>query len=196
MVSFLAATSVIASVRRNNMRFSLRSLLLATTAIAIGIAFMLYVTHDYRARMVIRNEILTDGAYWAEVDPGNSISVVFTKPIDSSKISKYRSIYQLELGGFAVNAASLENLLGLEHIDIMLFKSCTISHADELAPLSAFGEIRNLLFWDTPISDSSIDVIASVSGLKVVHFTNTSVTQSGIARLRTARPEISVYSRP
>jgi hypothetical protein len=178
------------------MRFSLRSVFLTFAVIAVGLALVLYVTKDYRERMAIRASILSHGASFARVNPGNSIGVLFTEPVASPDIARYGTIETIEFKGIRIESESLGNLTGLEHVDVMLFQMCTIDHPEELTPLSRIGGIHSLLFWNTSISDTSIDIIATIRGIKVVDFFNTLVTKEGVDRLRKARPEIEVFLRP
>ena len=128
--------------------------------------------------------------------PGNSIGVLFTEPLASPHITQFGTIENIEFKGVQIEFDSLENLAGLDHVDVLLFQLCTIDGPEELAPLSEIGGIRSLLFWNTPISDTSIDIIANVSGIEIVDFSNTMVTNEGIDRLHVVRPNITVNLRP
>jgi hypothetical protein len=77
-----------------------------------------------------------------------------------------------------------------------MFTRCLIGSANQLAPLSEMGDVRNVLFWNTPVTDAAIDVIAKTPGMDGVLFKNTSVTQAGADRLRALRPGITVRLLP
>jgi hypothetical protein len=178
------------------MRFSLRSIFVVVTAAAMALGIALYATKDYRERMALRRELLSNGAQFASVDVDRSIGLLFVKPITSNEFKKHKEIERIELQGFAVTEGSLMNLAGLESVRLLLFQSCTITQAQELAPLSEIGTLRSLLFWNTPIDDSFIDTIATLPGLESVDFHNTKVTEAGVNRLRSARPKVKVTNRP
>jgi|SRR6476646_778233 len=178
------------------MRFSLRSLFVFVTAIAAAIAVALYVTKDYRQRLALRGQLLSMGASWAKVDDDHAISVVFTEPVTASGLKKYETLGRVEFKRFSVDASSLKSFAGLTQVGCMMFQSCTVPDAEDLAELSKIGGIRALLFWHTPIDDASITMIAEVAGLESVSFRDTKVTQAGVDQLRRARPEIRVDYSP
>ncbi len=178
------------------MRFSLRSLLASVTIIAIAIAVTLYVTKDYRERMALRAELLSMGARFASVGDDHSIRVLFTEPVTTTEIKKYETLESVEFKQFSVDANSLKAFAGLRQVGTMMFQLCTIHDAHDLSQLSKIGGVRSLLFWHTPIDDTSIALIVQVPGLEVVSFSATKVTQAGVDQLRAARPEIRVDYRP
>ena len=179
------------------MRYSLKTLLVVVTVIALLIVVGLYVTEDYRERMALQADLLsTTGAHFVSVNADYRIVILFTKPVETSEIKKYKKIDSIELQGFAVTSDSTVNLSQLDSVDVMLFQSCMIPDSRALKPLTEIGSIRSLLFWNTAIDDSAIDLIANVTGLDIVDFKKTKVTQAGLDRLRSTRPEIRVFSRP
>jgi len=177
------------------MRFSLRFMFASVAAVAIATALLLYATKGYRERLAISNHLQSIGASYVSVDADKSIVALFPQPVGSPSIARYKRIKAIELRG-RITADSLSNLEGLEHIDVLLFQTCDVEDAEELLPLQDVGGIRALLFWNTGITDSSIDVIAGVPGLETVDLSNTRVTQEGVERLRAARPGVVVRSRP
>ena len=178
------------------MRFSLRSMFVFVAGIAVAIAVALYVTKDYRQRLALRAQLLSMGASWAKVDDDHAISVVFTEPVTASGLKKYETLGRVEFKRFSVDASSLKSFAGLTQVGCMMFQSCTVPDAEDLAELSKIGGIRALLFWHTPIDDASIAMIAEVAGLESVSFRDTKVTQAGVDQLRRARPEIRVDYSP
>lgn len=54
-------------------QFSLRSLLFVLVAIALVIAILMLVTDDYRARLAIQSELVSQGATFARVDSNGQI---------------------------------------------------------------------------------------------------------------------------
>jgi len=179
------------------MRYSLKTLLVGVTVIALLIGAGLYATEDYRDRMALQVDLLsTTGAHFVSVDAAHRIVVLFTEPIMNSGIKKYKKIDSIELQGFLVTGDSIVNLAQLDSIDVMMFQSCEIPDSGALQPLTEIGSIRSLLFWNTAIDDSAIDLIANVPGLDIVDLRKTKVTQAGLDRLRSTRPEIRISSRP
>lgn len=177
------------------MRFSLRFMFASVAAVAIATALLLYATKGYRERMAIRSHLQSIGASYVTIHADNSIHVLFPESIGAPSIARYKRIKAIELRG-RITADSLRNLEGLEHIGVLLFQTCDVEDAEELLPLRDVGGIRGLLFWNTGITDASIDVIAGVPGLETVDLSNTRVTQEGVERLRAARPGVVVRSRP
>jgi hypothetical protein len=181
---------------RRKVRFSLRSMFIACACVSVGLAVAHFATKDYRRRLTISNDILAHGARYANVSADDSITVLFTGPVASSEIEKYRRINRIEFKGTRIDSDSLKNLTGLEHIETLMFTGCSIDGPDQLVPLSELGDVRCVLFWNTPVTDAAIDIIANTPGMEVVLFKNTSVTPAGADRLRGLRPGTAVHLRP
>jgi hypothetical protein len=179
------------------MRFSLRSLLALVTLISITIVVILFLTKDYRERMELQAELLSTGASYALVGESRAIqSLVFTKPVNATDFKKYRSLGTLEFKYSSIDQDFLKAFAGLEQVNRVMFQSCTVPDARDLAQLSKIGRVRALFFWNTPIDDASIDAVVEVQGLEIVSFRNTKVTQAGLDKLRLARPELRVDDNP
>ncbi len=163
------------------MRFSLRSLFAFVTLISIAIVVALLLTKDYRQRMALQAELLSTGASYALVGESREIqSLVFTKPANTTDFKKYGQLGTLEFQRIAIDHDFLNTFAGLKQISTVMFQSCTIPDARDLAQLSKIGGIRSLLFWNTPIDDAAIDAIIEVPGLEIVSFRNTKVTRAGL----------------
>lgn len=171
-------------------------MLIVCALVSIGLAMAHFVTKDYRRRMAIRDDILAQGARYADVSEENSITVLFNGPVTSREIEKYRRIGRVEFKGTRIESALLKNLTGLEHIESLMFTRCSIDGPDQLAPLSEMRDVREVLFWNTPVTDAAIDPIAKTPGMEVAVFWNTSVTQAGADRLRALRPSVTVRLLP
>lgn len=179
------------------MRYSLKTLLVVVTAVALLMVVGLYATKDYRERLELQADLKsTTGAYFVSVNAAHRIGLLFTKPVATSGIKKYSKIESIELQGFSVTSDSTANLAQLDSVEVIMFQSCVIPDSRALQQLAEIGQIRSLLFWNTAVDDSALDFIANVPGLKTVDFRKTKVTQPGLDRLRLLRPEISVSSSP
>ena len=179
------------------MRFSLRALFAFITATSITIIIALLLTKDYRQRIALQAELLSTGASYAHVGENRAIqSLVFIQPVSAADFKKYRAIGTLDLKYFTVDANCLKAFAGLEQINRLMFNNCTIPDERDLSQLSKIGDIRSLLFWNTPVDDAAIDAIIEVPGLEIVSFRNTKVTQAGLDKLRLARPELRVDDSP
>jgi hypothetical protein len=164
--------------------------------VSVGLAVAHVATKDYRRRLAIRDDILAQGAQYANVSADESITVLFTGSLASREIEKYRRIGRIEFKGARIDSESLKNLTGLEHIETLLFTLCSIDGPDQLAPLCEMRDVRSVLFLNTPVTDAAIDPIAKTPGMHGVLFKNTSVTQAGADRLRALRPGVTVRLLP
>jgi hypothetical protein len=125
-------------------------MLVACAVVSVGLAVAHFATRDYRGRLAIRDDILAQGAQYADVSAEGSITVLFTGPVASGEIEKYRRIGRVEFKGTRIESESLKKLTGLEQIESLMFTRCSIDGPDQLAPLSEMGNVRNVLFWKTP----------------------------------------------
>lgn len=179
------------------MRYSLKTLFGLVTVVSLIIAAGLYITKDFRERMALRAELLaTTGAQFVSVNADRRIGVLFTKNLVSSDLKKYKKIDSIELKGIAVTSDSMLNLAQLESVDVLLFQTCTIPDSRALEPLSTMGSLRALLFWNTVVDDAVLESIAAIPGLESVDFSNAQAPPAALERLRFARPEIKVTTRP
>jgi hypothetical protein len=169
---------------------------IACAVVSVGLAVAHFATRDYRRRMAIRDDILAQGAQYADVSRDDSIYVLFTGPVASREIEKYRRIGLLGFGGTRIESDSLQKLTGLEHIGRLTFEWCSIDSPDQLAPLPEMADVGGVLFLNTPVDDAAIDPIAKTPGMEVVLFWNTSVTQAGADRLLALRPGVTVRLLP
>lgn len=183
------------SVRRGEfMQFTLRQLLGTVTVVAVALSVLMYATRNHREQLAIRVQLESMGAYSVGFGQDNSIiSAAFHEPVASPDIARFKKLSTLDFKGAHVTSESLENLAGLEHVGLMLLTSCDVQDED-LLPLKKIGGIRILSLCHTNITDSSIDIIAAIPGLEWVDVSDTLITQSGIQRLRTARPSIKTES--
>jgi hypothetical protein len=173
------------------MRFSLRRLFAAVTAVAIALAILMYVTINYRKQLAIRSDLQTMGAYSVEFGADNAISASFHDPVNSPTIAKYTEIAVLDFKEAHVTDESLKNLSGLASVGTIVFSLSDVQDR-QLSHLKSFGKVRHLWLSHTGLTDASVDAILEVPGLESVNVANSFISPSGIARLRAARPGLIV----
>lgn len=177
-------------------RFSIRTLLLATTCLALIIAGLLWLTKDYRERRQAEERLRSTGAVYAYVNEERLASVVFNQPITSKELGKVKSIERVELQGFAVDDSTLERLCELEKVDSLMVQSCTLVDAAALSRLEQIPKLKWLLFWNTPISDEAVVALSKLQQLEGLSFKNTKMTPAGLTKLQEAMPGVKIDSRP
>ncbi len=177
-------------------KYSVRTLLLVTTFLACLITCGLWWTKDYRERRKAESKLRDQGAVYAYVDEDRQASVVFVRPITSTDLAKLETIHKVELKGFAVDRQTLKQLSTLAQLDSLMFQSCTLSDSDDLQLLQNLPIIKTLHFWNTPITDDSIDDLAAVRNVDSISFSNTSITSTGFQKLGEANPNVKIYTRP
>ncbi len=173
------------------MRFSLRRMFGAVTAASIALALLLYVTVEYRRQMAIRADLISLGAYSVRFGSGNSIQASFHDPVVSPSIAKFREFAVLDFKEARVTDESLQNLSGLESVDVIVFSLSDVRD-DQLSHLKSLGKVRHLWLSHTGLTDACVDALIDIPGLESVDVTGSLITENGIARLRAARPSVVV----
>lgn len=177
------------------MRFSLRRLLGAVTVIAIALALLMYLTTEYRRRLAIRSDLQRMDAHSVIFSDSNSFSASFHVPVASPDIAKYRGQLQgLDFKGAHITDESLKNISGLETVDIIIFLRSDVRD-DQLRLLKQFCKVRVLWLSHTNLTDACVDAVLEVPGLEIIMVKNSKITESGMDRLRKARPSLTVQNR-
>ncbi|MEZ6138710.1 MAG: hypothetical protein R3C53_27815 [Pirellulaceae bacterium] len=177
-------------------RFSIRTLLFATTSLALIIAGLLWLTKDYRERRQAEERLRSTGAVYAYVNEDRVATVVFNQPITTKDLGKVKSIERVELQGFAVDDSTLSRLCELEKVDSLMVQSCTLDHVEALSRLERIPKLKWLLFWNTPISDEAVEALSKLQQLEGLSFKNTNLTPAGLSKLQEAMPGVKIDSRP
>lgn len=177
-------------------RFSIRTLLYATTGVAFIISGLLLLTKDYRERRQAEERLRGTGAVYAYVDEDRLATVVFNQPLTSKDLGKIKSIERVELQGFAVDDSTLDRLCELEQIDSLMVQSCTLVDVEALSRLERIPKLKWILFWNTPISDEAVEALSRLQQLEGLSFKNTKMTPAALDKLRTIIPGVKIDSRP
>jgi hypothetical protein len=177
-------------------QYSIRSLLALTAGAAVMLVGLLWLTKDYRERWQSEERLRGMGAVYAHVGEDRESSVVFSQRITTKDLGQVKSIERVELQGFAIDDSTLANLCELEKIDSVMIQSCMLEDIESLSHFERIPELKWLLFWNTPITDQSVEVIAKLRQLEGVSFKNTKMTPAGLAKLRAAMPNVKIDSRP
>ncbi len=176
------------------MRFSLRSLFGAVVVASITMAILMYLTKDYRKQLAIRSSLGEMGAYSVQFGPGNSFQASFHDPVGSAEISKYSEIACLDFKEAHVTDESLANLSGLKSVGLITFSLSDVRD-EHLRHLNKLGKLRHLWLSHTGLTDACVEHLIDVPGLESVRVTKSLITQSGIRRLREARPSLVVHEK-
>lgn len=169
-------------------RFSIKSILITTLAIACILAIIHYATISYRQRLALEQSLREAGAEHPKVSRDGSIRVLFTKPIPSKELTRFRDFEMIELQGFDLDTQSTEILAELENIEALLLQRCEIE-ANDLANLRD-AKIRAVLVWNTDMSLPALHRLAEIDELELVTFINSSVTQDDLDQLAEIRPKL------
>ena len=176
------------------MRFTLRRMFAVVTVVAVALMLLMYFTKEYRHQLAIRSDLQKFGAYSVRFGPSDSIQASFHKPVASPGIAKYRELAVLDFKEAHVTTASLDNLSGLERVGVVCFSLSDVR--DEHIPqLKRIGRIQHLSLNNTKVTDACIDALIDLPDLESVTTANTSMTQSGLERLRDARPSLKVRTQ-
>jgi hypothetical protein len=174
------------------LRFSIRSLFVAVTMIAIVIQILAVSTRDYRKRLRISADLRSMGATHIGFDEnGNPDWVSFVSSVNSPEISKYKKIRHVDLSEACVTDATIRNVSGLDEIEVLHLTQCDVTD-DQLELLAHIGSLKILRLNNTGITDKAIPAIASINGLMSVDLSGTLVSNSGVEELESRRPGIVV----
>lgn len=176
------------------MQFTLRKMFAAVTVAAVAMTLFMYFTKEYRHQLAIRSDLQTMGAYAVRFGPGGAIQASFHDPVASPGIAKYREIAVLDFKEAHVTTASLDNLSGLERVGVVVFSLSDVRD-EHLPQLKRIGKVRHLSLNNTKVTDACVDALIDLSDLESVTTANTLMTQSGLERLRDARPSLKVVTQ-
>jgi hypothetical protein len=171
------------------MQFNLSRMFGAVAFIAIGLSLLLYFTKEYRRQLAIRSDLHAIGAYSVRFGPGGEIQALFHDPVASARIAKYREFGVLDFKESHVTTASLNNLSGLEKVGVVTFSMSDVRD-EHILQLKKIGKIQTLFLKNTKVTDACVDALIDLPHLESIKTANTLITQSGLNRLRTAKPSL------
>jgi hypothetical protein len=171
------------------MRFKLSRMFAAIAVIAIVMSLVMYFTKEYRRQLAIRSDLQALGAYSVRFGSGGEIQASFHDPFASARIAKYRVFAVLDFKESHVTTASLDNLSGLKKVGVVIFSMSDVRD-EHILQLKKIGKIQTLFLNNTKVTDACVDALIDLPHLESITTANTLITQSGLNRLRTARPSL------
>jgi hypothetical protein len=168
-----------AAPRRRWLRYSLRSLLLVTTALAVALG--VWVGRAQRQRRALERVEALGGSY-AYVPRAGS-------PDWRSWIGRRLGQHYVErvdyvqLTGSRAKDEDLEHLSALSGLRSLALQSTSITH-EGLAHVAAIDSLEALYVGDTQITDAGLAHLRGLSHLREISFWKADVTDDGLVHLR------------
>jgi len=182
-------------------QFSLRSLLLVTLIVAMGLSLFASRLKTLHAQQRIVERLREVDAY-AGRRGGTIISVTFMSdvhgPISDEHLLMLKSLPHLEQVDFQTKSASItaRQVALLEGLPIKSLKVRDSTHLtdDDLAHLVGLTSLETLHLEDRQITDEGLKPLEKLSNLKQLHLTyGPGVTPAGVERLKQALPRTQVF---
>lgn len=107
-------------------------------------------------------------------------------------LKRQRSISWLHLDAIDLNGEGLRYLVQLPNLTTLGLENCTALNGSNLAHLQECKKLELLYLNGSAIVDANLEVLLKLPSLKEVQLSRTNVTPAGIARLKTAAPQLSV----
>jgi hypothetical protein len=130
---------------------------------------------------------------------GNVSTVTFTGKVDPEKMDTLCSLKHPHHVAFSRCTFTEEGLLlrilkmrGIGSVRSLHLLHDTVTDDDLIALLPLLETVEYLYLQDNPITDRSINAIASMPSLRAVCIHGTKITPEGKARLRSLRPKLNV----
>ncbi len=188
------------------LRFSLRSLLIAITVLAVLSVWLGFERAAARKQMLaIKNlgptspEVYAKPRWvWTILEPkapGRVVGLAIRSNQAADEqlvpIADLSDLVWLDVVETQITDAGLEKLTGLQKLERLRIDSTSLTDAG-LAHLTKFPKLHQLNLECTKITDAGLLELAKMPSLKEVYVPGENVTPAGIERLRQACPKLNV----
>ena len=113
------------------------------------------------------------------------------KKVDLSPLTNMPNLYELDLGGTAVDDAALAHVKTATHLTRLYLEKTKITDAG-LAQLCGLGDLVYLNLYGTTIGDAGVEKLAGLENLRKIYLWQTTVTDEGAKRLAAALPRLEI----
>jgi hypothetical protein len=199
--------------KRRRFQFSLRTLLILTTALAVGSGWLgRKIDRKRKEREAIAGIEVAGGSVWYDYQQGpvaepsgpgwlrgvlgdNFFSEVVKAHLVGNSIGDaglanvkgLPHLRALELSGAYVNEAGLANLKDLTELELLDLSTTNVSNA-ELANIKDLPRLESLDLSSTNVTDAGLLTLTGLSQLRVLKLSYTKVTDAGFNEFRRALP--------
>lgn len=193
--------------RKRWYQFSLLTLLLLTTAIAIGPGgWVLYEQGRARRQKRAVALLLTTGGevyarrvwHWSLLErdaPGKVVGIALrdrqtTDPL-AAPLADLVDLVWLNLNDTQITDAGLAHISGLTRIKRLRLDETAVTDVG-LAHVAKLKSLEMLNLSRTPVTDAGLVHLAALTNLKELNLARTNVTDAGVAELQKALPKLEI----
>lgn len=203
--------------KRRRLQFSLRTLLILTTAVAVGSGWLgRKIERKRKEREAIAGIAEAGGSVWYDYQQGpaaepagpawlrgvlgdNFFSEVVKarlvgNSIGDAGLANVKGLPQLralELSGAYVNEVGLANLKDLTELELLDLSTTNVSNA-ELANIKDLTRLQSLDLSSTNVTDAGLLNLTGLTQLRVLKLSYTKVTDAGVDELHRALPDCQI----
>lgn len=174
-------------------RFSVRTLLIAVTAVSATLSVWMVYVDDYRrqSRSLAEVHRLQGQAEFAP-----SIGHAWQRSLVTYTLGSevYVEVNVVDLSGTKADDASLESLKGLGHLRMLSLDRTQITDV-AVEAFKSFPQLRLLSLRFTNVTDASTKVIGELENLNYLYLTHTRITDSSIEALSKLKHLKELYIR-
>lgn len=193
--------------KRRWFQFSLRTLLIIVTILAVGPGgWLIYEQNQARRQKESAAQLRKVGAevyatprwLWTLLEPDSPGTVVGVglryrkfSDVDLIPLSSLAELIWLDLNDTPVGDNGLVHLAGLRRLKRLRLDETQVTDAG-LCHLSGLKELEQLNLYKTQISDAGLANLAVLTNLEELNLQRTQVTDEGVANLQKALPKCRI----
>lgn len=168
--------------RRHSIRFSLRLLLVAFTAIAVWLGLEIPAVNRQAATVAMINRL--NGSVWYESRYPQSIE----RLLGEARVAR---VVRVVMEGTQFTDSELRQLGNFPDLQVLSLANAGITD-NGVQSLSSLSKLKSLNLMHCPITDAGLQYLIEMPNLQRVNLEGTKTSVQGARDLQTLRPELKI----